>query len=200
VIRVELAGSDGLAGRFGADIAIGRMPYFRPPGHPNLDLETSTSTLEPRSSTSKLETRRRNSKLDVETRNSTSKLDPRTSKSTSNLDPRISKSTSNLDPRISKTRPARIFRYNTPVPWYVYLLRCGDGSLYAGSTTDVDSRLAAHRAGRGARYTRGRGPLSLVLCEPHRDRSAALRRECELKRLRRAEKLALLAPRRTARR
>jgi predicted GIY-YIG superfamily endonuclease len=86
------------------------------------------------------------------------------------------------------------------VPWYVYLLRCGDGSLYAGSTTDVDSRLAAHRAGRGARYTRGRGPLSLVLCEPHRDRSAALRRECELKRLRRAEKLALLVPRRTARR
>ena len=80
------------------------------------------------------------------------------------------------------------------VPWYVYLLRCGDGTLYAGATTDVESRLAAHRAGTGARYTRGRGPLSLVLCEPHLDRSAALRRECELKRLRRAGKLALLAP------
>jgi predicted GIY-YIG superfamily endonuclease len=78
------------------------------------------------------------------------------------------------------------------VPWYVYLLRCGDGSLYAGATTDVESRLTAHRAGRGARYTRGRGPLSLVLCEPHLDRSAALRRECELKRLRRRDKLALL--------
>jgi len=78
------------------------------------------------------------------------------------------------------------------VPWYVYLLRCGDGTLYAGSTTDVHSRLAAHRAGRGARYTRGRGPLSLLLCEPHPDRSAALRRECELKRLRRRDKLSLV--------
>src|SRR5207302_1566266 len=69
-----------------------------------------------------------------------------------------------------KTRPARHFRYNPPVPtatrWYVYLLRCGDGTLYAGATTDVESRLAAHREGRGARYTRGRAPLSLVLCEP----------------------------------
>ena len=89
-----------------------------------------------------------------------------------------------------------IFRYNSPVPstpsWYVYLLRCGDGTLYAGATTDVDSRLAAHRKGKGARYTRGRGPLSLVFCEPHLDRSAALRRERELKRLRRADKLSLL--------
>jgi predicted GIY-YIG superfamily endonuclease len=85
--------------------------------------------------------------------------------------------------------------------WYVYLLRCGDGSLYAGATTDPESRLAMHRAGKGARYTRGRGPLSLVFCEPHADRSAALRRERELKRFRRAEKLALLRaarPRRVA--
>ena len=80
--------------------------------------------------------------------------------------------------------------------WYVYLLRCGDGTLYAGATTDVESRLAAHRAGKGARYTRGRGPLELVHCEPHRDRSAALRRECELKALRRVEKLALLGDKR----
>jgi len=76
--------------------------------------------------------------------------------------------------------------------WYVYLLRCGDGSLYAGATNDVESRLAAHRAGKGARYTRGRGPLSLVLCEPQEDRAAALRREWELKRLRRREKLRLI--------
>ena len=79
--------------------------------------------------------------------------------------------------------------------WYVYLLRCGDGSLYAGATNDVESRLAAHQAGKGARYTRGRGPLSLVLCEPHEDRAAALRRECELKRLRRREKLHLIRER-----
>jgi predicted GIY-YIG superfamily endonuclease len=79
--------------------------------------------------------------------------------------------------------------------WYVYLLRCGDGTLYAGATTDVESRLAAHGKGKGARYTRGRGPLALVHCERHQDRSAALRRERELKRLRRADKLALLRSR-----
>src|SRR5438105_8030155 len=93
-----------------------------------------------------------------------------------------------------KTCSARVFRYNSRVArWYVYLLRCGDGTLYAGATTDVESRLAAHREGRGARYTRGRAPLSLVLCEPQMDRSSALRRECALKRLRRRDKLALLA-------
>jgi predicted GIY-YIG superfamily endonuclease len=75
--------------------------------------------------------------------------------------------------------------------WYVYLLRCGDGTLYAGATTDVDARLAAHRNGAGARYPRGRGPLALVHCEAQPDRSAALRREHQLKRLRRAAKLAL---------
>jgi putative endonuclease len=75
--------------------------------------------------------------------------------------------------------------------WYVYLLRCGDGSLYAGVTTDLKARVAAHSAGKGARYTRGRGPLALVHCEPQPDRGAALRREHELKRLRRAEKLHL---------
>jgi putative endonuclease len=76
--------------------------------------------------------------------------------------------------------------------WYVYLLRCRDGTLYAGATLDVEARLAAHQCGKGARYTRGRGPLALVLCERHPDRSAALRREIELKRLRRADKLALV--------
>ena len=79
--------------------------------------------------------------------------------------------------------------------WYVYLLRCGDGTLYAGATTDVEARLAAHRAGKGARYTRGRGPLDLVQWESHQDRSAALRRERELKALPRVEKLALLRKR-----
>ena len=59
------------------------------------------------------------------------------------------------------------------------------------ATTDVDARLTAHRAGKGARYTRGRGPLSLVHCEAQPDRAAALRREHELKRLRRAAKLDL---------
>jgi putative endonuclease len=76
--------------------------------------------------------------------------------------------------------------------WCVYLLRCGDGTLYAGITNDLVRRLAAHRKGRGARYTRGRGPLRLVHCEIARDRPAALRREHALKRLKRREKLALL--------
>ena len=77
--------------------------------------------------------------------------------------------------------------------WYVYILRCGDGTLYTGMTDDVERRLAAHRAGRGAKYTRGRGPLELVYRETLPDRSSALRREARIKRLPRAEKLALIA-------
>ena len=76
--------------------------------------------------------------------------------------------------------------------WCVYLLRCGDGTLYAGITNDLEKRVAAHRAGRGARYTRGRGPLQVVHIEAKRTRSAALRREAALKQLDRAQKLALL--------
>jgi putative endonuclease len=78
--------------------------------------------------------------------------------------------------------------------WCVYLLRCADGTLYTGITNDLRKRLAAHARGRGARYTRGRGPLTLLHAEPARTRSAALRREHELKRLRRGAKLALLDP------
>ena len=76
--------------------------------------------------------------------------------------------------------------------WYVYILRCGDGTLYTGITDDIPRRLAAHRAGKGAKYTRGRGPLELVYTEQLPDKSAALRREIEIKRLRRAEKERLI--------
>ena len=76
--------------------------------------------------------------------------------------------------------------------WYVYMLRCGDGTLYTGITDNVERRLAAHRAGKGAKYTRGRGPLELVYAEQVPDKSAALRREIEIKRLRRAEKEKLI--------
>lgn len=79
------------------------------------------------------------------------------------------------------------------VRWCVYLLRCGDGTLYAGITNDLARRLAAHRAGRGARYTRGRGPLQLVHSEPAGTRAQALRREHAVKQLPRAAKLALCA-------
>ena len=77
--------------------------------------------------------------------------------------------------------------------WYVYILRCGDGTLYTGSTDDVERRLAAHRAGKGAKYKRGRGPLELVYSEPCGEHAAALRREYALKRLSRGEKLRMIS-------
>ena len=76
--------------------------------------------------------------------------------------------------------------------WYVYILRCGDGTLYTGITDDIPRRLAAHRSGKGAKYTRGRGPLELVYQERVPDKSAALRREAAIKRLKRAEKEKLI--------
>ena len=74
----------------------------------------------------------------------------------------------------------------------MYLIRCGDGTLYAGVTNDLEKRLAAHQAGRGAKYTRGRGPLEVVHVERKRSRSSALRREAALKRLDRKSKLAIV--------
>jgi predicted GIY-YIG superfamily endonuclease len=79
--------------------------------------------------------------------------------------------------------------------WLVYVLRCRDGTLYTGVTTDLDRRVAAHAAGRGARYTRGRGPFAVVHVEVIGPRGAALRREHAFKRLSRAEKLTVLASR-----
>ena len=76
--------------------------------------------------------------------------------------------------------------------WYVYILRCGDGSLYTGVTTDVQSRLEAHRSGKGAKYTRGRGPLELVYREECGTHSEALKREIAIKSLTREEKRKLI--------
>ena len=76
--------------------------------------------------------------------------------------------------------------------WYLYILRCKDGSLYTGITTDVEKRLEAHQSGKGAKYTRGRGPLELVYKEECGDHSDALKRELEIKRLPREEKLKLM--------
>ena len=77
----------------------------------------------------------------------------------------------------------------------VYLLRCADGTLYCGWTVDVERRLAAHNAGRGSRYTRGRLPVELAWSQTHPDRTAAMREELRIKRLPRTEKLALIAAR-----
>ena len=76
--------------------------------------------------------------------------------------------------------------------WYLYLIRCRDGSLYTGISTDVERRFAAHQANRGARRLRGRGPLELVYAQPLGDRSLALRVEHRIKRWRRADKERLL--------
>ena len=76
--------------------------------------------------------------------------------------------------------------------WYLYILQCGDGSLYTGITTDVEKRLEAHRSGKGAKYTRGRSPLELKYREACGTHSDALKRELEVKHLSREEKLALL--------
>ena len=76
---------------------------------------------------------------------------------------------------------------------YVYLLRCSDGSLYCGWTTDPDARLKAHNAGKGAKYTRSRLPVEMVWLEVHEDRREALSREWHIKRMSRAEKEKLIA-------
>jgi putative endonuclease len=74
----------------------------------------------------------------------------------------------------------------------VYLLRCADGSLYCGWTTNIQRRLAAHRSGTASRYTRGRRPVELAVVISVGDRSAALREEARIKRLPRAAKLQLI--------
>jgi putative endonuclease len=82
---------------------------------------------------------------------------------------------------VSKERPA-----------FVYLLRCADGSLYCGWTFDVAARLAVHRSGKGARYTRSRLPVELAAAFELAGENAARREEARIKRLPRSEKLALL--------
>ena len=75
--------------------------------------------------------------------------------------------------------------------WKLYLLRCGDGTLYCGITDNLDRRLAAHRSGKGAKYTRGRLPLELLYQEDCPSHSEALKREIAVKKLPRTEKLKL---------
>jgi putative endonuclease len=76
--------------------------------------------------------------------------------------------------------------------WWVYLLVCGDGSLYAGCTVDIAARLAQHNAGLGAKYTRSHLPVKLVYSEECADHSEALKREIALKRLTRTQKQQLV--------
>ena len=76
--------------------------------------------------------------------------------------------------------------------WHVYILRCTDGTLYTGIATDVNARLVTHNAGKGAKYTRGRLPVTLAYQEAAASHSAALKREHAIKRLSAAEKRRLV--------
>ncbi len=78
--------------------------------------------------------------------------------------------------------------------WFCYLLRCADNTLYCGITNDLEKRLAAHNAGSASKYTRTRVPVELVFVESCADRSAASKREMEIKNLSREKKLALIQP------
>ena len=75
---------------------------------------------------------------------------------------------------------------------YVYILKCGDGSLYTGWTTNLAARIKTHNQSKGAKYTRGRGPHELQYFETFETKSEALKRECEIKTLTRAQKEELI--------
>lgn len=76
--------------------------------------------------------------------------------------------------------------------FYVYILKCADGTLYCGYTNDIEKRLATHQSGKGAKYTRGRLPVELVYYEEWDTKSDALIRECEIKKMSRAQKEKLI--------
>tara|TARA_B100000900_G_scaffold399115_1_gene401272 strand:- start:125 stop:379 length:255 start_codon:yes stop_codon:yes gene_type:complete len=77
--------------------------------------------------------------------------------------------------------------------WHTYIIKCNDDSLYTGITIDLEKRLAAHNAGKGAKYTASRRPVQLVYCEEAANRSEASKRENTIKKLNRNDKLALCA-------
>ena len=76
--------------------------------------------------------------------------------------------------------------------YYVYILRCSDGTLYTGYTDNPERRVKVHNSGKGGKYTRSRLPVELVYWEEHEDKSSALRRECAIKMLSRTEKLNII--------
>ena len=75
---------------------------------------------------------------------------------------------------------------------WAYMVRCADGTLYAGWTTDVTARVEAHNSGKGAKYTRGRAPVHLAWAEACETKQEAMQKEAALKRMRRAEKEMLV--------
>lgn len=75
--------------------------------------------------------------------------------------------------------------------WYVYILKCGDGSLYTGITNNLEKRMQEHEKGAGAKYTRGKAPFTIIYKESCPDRRDASRKEAEIKKLTRSEKMVL---------
>ena len=92
-----------------------------------------------------------------------------------------------------------IVKTDRPPLWYVYILRCSDGTLYTGIARDVAARIRAHEMGRGARYTRGRGPFELCAKRRCLSQGEALRLEFAIKQLSQADKVRLIGPSRLAR-
>jgi putative endonuclease len=85
-------------------------------------------------------------------------------------------------------------QFHPEIMHYVYILRCGDDTLYTGYTTDVERRIEEHRRGTGAKYTRGRGPLELAHVEEYETQSTAMTREHEIKQLSRNKKEQIIRP------
>ncbi len=100
---------------------------------------------------------------------------------------------------VQGSSPWRPISFFDPM-WYVYIARCSDGTLYTGTTTNPEARLRTHNAGQGSRYVRSRRPAALVYTRACRTRSAACRREAELKLLSRTQKVVLIAKRSTRQR
>lgn len=76
--------------------------------------------------------------------------------------------------------------------YYLYILECSDGTLYTGITTDVNRRLEEHKSGKGAHYTSSRGAVKIVYTEEHLNRSTASKREAEIKKLKRKDKISII--------
>lgn len=92
---------------------------------------------------------------------------------------------------ISITEPVEKKRKNND-NWFIYIVECCDKSLYTGITNDLEKRLEKHNSGKGAKYTRGRGPIILKYFEKVSSKSTALKREIEIKKLTRAQKDKLI--------
>jgi putative endonuclease len=106
------------------------------------------------------------------------------------MKPKYKRMLKGMEARAAKKKPRKGVA-ETAAVWHLYILECGDGSLYTGVTTDIGRRVREHQEGKGARYTRTHGPVSLVHTEECGSRSQALSRECAVKAMPRRKKAEL---------